>query len=55
MTTDTVKIDTREIEARSLREKIYGPITDKSWEAVAHRWIADLPWLRTHASKGIKT
>lgn len=52
VTTDTVKIDTRREEARTLRERIYGPLQDASWEKVAENWVKDLDWLRRVARDG---
>jgi hypothetical protein len=38
-----------EREARNLRDFLYSPISDESWEQVKFRWVNDLPWLREHA------
>ncbi len=43
--------ETPETEARRLRVAIYGPIGDEQWASIAHKWVADLPWLREHAPK----
>lgn len=36
-------------EARALRERIYGPISDTSWESVKDAWAADIQFLRDRA------
>lgn len=40
-----------EREARTLRNLLYGPQEDFSWEHVKLYWIDDLPWLREMAYK----
>lgn len=53
MKADTVKIvlspKSPEQEARRLRERIYGPISDEQWNSVKDNWTKDVGWLRSMA------
>ena len=43
-----------EAEVRLLRDAIYGPTTDRGWEACKHNWMKpeNVRWLITHQHIG---
>jgi hypothetical protein len=44
-----------EDEVRELRDKVYGPQTDKEWEQCKHNWMRpdSVEWLREKAKRVI--
>jgi hypothetical protein len=39
-----------ELEARRLRDRIYGPQSDpNNWDGCRDKWIKDIEWLRDNA------
>jgi hypothetical protein len=37
-----------EQEARKLRDAIYGPCKEETWEQVKDKWMNDIAWLRQY-------
>lgn len=45
-----------ESEVRQLRDNIYGPQSEKEWQACKHHWLADdqIYWLKRHQPQDVQ-